>query len=85
MSQNHQATDIQWSYIERNGLNFTQSETNWQFKCIMNNSISSSVEKLEWDRSNTKSSELLSGNEGSVDETVCGTRGHQGGNGNGRN
>ena len=76
MSQDRQATDIQRSYIEHNGLNFTQSEADWQFDCIMDNGISSSIEKLEWDRSNTNSSELMSRDEDTINEIVCRTRVH---------
>ena len=76
MSQDCGATDIQQSYVECNGLNFTQSEADWQFDCIMNNSIRSSVKKPEWDRSNTNILELMSGDEGTINETVCGTGVH---------
>ena len=71
--QDHRATDIQWSYIKCNELSFTWSEVDWQFDCITNNGISSSVEELEWDWSNAKGSELMSGDEGTINETMCGT------------
>ena len=74
VSQDRQATDIQWSYVERDGLNFTRSETNWQFNCITDDGISGSIEKPEWNWHNAEGSELLSGDECSVNETVCGTR-----------
>ena len=84
VSQDRQVTDIQWSYVEHDGLNFTQSETNWQFDCITDNGISGSIEKLEWNWGNAESSELLSGDEGSVNKTVCETGVDQCCNGNGR-
>ena len=73
MSQDRRATDIQRSYVECNGLSFTQSEADWQFDCITNNGISSSVEEPEWDQSNAKGLELMSGDEGTINETMCGT------------
>ena len=78
MSQDRQATDIQWSYVERSVLNFTRSEADWQIDCIMDNGINSSVEELEWDRSNTKGSELVFRDEGTINKTMCGTGVHQG-------
>ena len=76
MSQDCRATDIQRSYVQRNGLSFTRSESDWQFDCITNNGISSSVEEPEWDRSNAKGSELMFGDEDTINETMCGTRVH---------
>ena len=74
VSQDRRATDVQWSYVEHNGLNFIGREMNWQFDCItdngIDNGISGSVKKPEWNQSNAESSELLSGDEGSVNETV---------------
>ena len=43
MFQDHRATDVQQSYIECDGLNLTRSETDWQFNCIVDNSISGSI------------------------------------------
>ena len=83
MSQDRQATDIQQSYVERNGLNFTRSEMDWQFICIMDNGISGSVKKPEWNWCNADSLELLSG-EKCINETVYGTGVHKCCNGNRR-
>ena len=55
----------------------------WQFNCITDNGISGSVKKPEWNWCNAESSELLSGDECSVNETVCETRVHKCCNGNG--
>ena len=73
MSQDRWATDIQQSYIEHNGLSFTQSEVDWQFDCITNNGISGSVKEPEQDWNNAKGSELMFGDEGTINETMCGT------------
>ena len=35
LSQDHQATDIQWSYLKCDGLDLTRSEVNWQFNHIL--------------------------------------------------
>ena len=78
MSQDRRATDIQWSYVERSVLNFTRSEADWQIDCIMDNGIGSSVEEPERDWSNTKCSELMFSDEGTINKTMCGTRVHQG-------
>ena len=43
----------------------------------MDNGFSGSVEKLEWNWCNAETLELLSGDECSVDETVCGTGVHK--------
>ena len=59
VSQDRQATDIQQSYIEHDRLSFTQSEADWQFNCITDNGISSSVKEPEWDWSNAKGLELM--------------------------
>ena len=75
MSQDRRATDIQWSYIEHNGVSFTQSEVDWQFDCITDNG-SSSIEEPERDRSNAKGLELMFGDKGTITETMCGTRVH---------
>ena len=72
------------SYVERDRLSFTQSEADWQFDCIMDNGISSSVEELEQDWSNAKGLELMFRDKGTINKTMCGTRVHQGDNGNGR-
>ena len=77
MSQDRQATDIQWSYVEHSVLNFTRSEADWQFDCIMDNSIGSSVEEPERDRSNTKGLELVFRDKGTINKTMCGTTVHQ--------
>ena len=58
MSQDRRATDVQWSYIECDGLNITRSEIDWQFDCIADNGISGSVKKVKWNRSNAESLEL---------------------------
>ena len=42
----------------------------------MNNGISSSVEELAQNRSNAKGSELVSGDKGTINETMCGTGVH---------
>ena len=84
MSQDCQATGIQWSYVEHDGMDFTRSEADWQFNYIMNDGICSSVEKLEWNWCNTEGSEFLSGGECEVNETVCETRIHKCHNCNGR-
>ena len=54
----------------------------WQFDCIMDNSIGSSIEESEWDQSNAKGSELMFRDEGAINKTMCGTGVHQGDNGN---
>ena len=82
MSQDRQATDIQQSYVERDGLSFTQSEVDWQFDCITDNGISSSVEEPEWDWSNVKGLELMFRDKGTINKTMCRTGVHQGDNGN---
>ena len=76
MSQDRRVTDIQWSYVERDGLSFTQSEVDWQFDYITDNSISSSVTELEWNRSNAKVSESMFRDEGTINKTMCGTGVH---------
>ena len=76
VSQDYWATDIQWSYVECNGLSFTQSEVDWQFDCIMDKGISSSIEEPEQNWSNAKGLELMSGDEGTINETMCGTGVH---------
>ena len=81
VSQDLQAIDIQWSYIERSVLNFTRGEANWQIDCITDNNIGSSVEELERDQSNTKGSELVFRDEGTINKTMCGARVHQGNEG----
>ena len=78
MSQDRRATDIQRSYVERNVLNFTGGEADWQFDCITDNGVGSSVEEPERDRSNTKGSELVCRDEGAINKTMCGTGVHQG-------
>ena len=50
----------------------------------MDNGIGGSVEEPERDRSNAKGLELMFRDEGAIDKTMCGTRVHQGDNGNGR-
>ena len=54
----------------------------WQIDCIMDNGIGSSIKEPERDRSNTKGLELVFRDEGAINKTVCGTRVHQGDNGN---
>ena len=44
----------------------------------MDNGIGSSVEKPEWDRSNTKGLELVFRDKGTINKTMCGTGVHQG-------
>ena len=44
----------------------------------MDNSIDSSVEEPEQDRSNTKGLELVFRDEGAINKTMCGTGVHQG-------
>ena len=48
----------------------------------MDNSIGSSIEELERDQSNAKGSELIFRDEDAINKTMCGTRVHQGDNGN---
>ena len=50
----------------------------WQIDCIMDNGIGSSVEEPERDRSNTKGSELVFSDKGTINKTMCRTRIHQG-------
>ena len=78
MSQDRRTTDIQRSYIEHSVLNFTRGEADWQIDCITDNGIGSSVEELEWDRSNTNGLELVFRDEGTINKTMCGTGVHQG-------
>ena len=47
----------------------------------MDNGIDSSVEEPERDRSNAKGSELVFRDEGAINKTMCGTRVHQGDDG----
>ena len=48
----------------------------WQFNCITDNGICSSIEESERDQSNAKGSELMSGDEDTINETKCGTSVH---------
>ena len=48
----------------------------------MDNSIDSYVEELERDQSNTNGLELVFRDEGAINKTMCGTRVHQGDDGN---
>ena len=82
MCQDNRATDIEWSYAERDRLSFTQSEADWQFDCITDNGIGSSVEEPEWDWSIAKGLELMFRDEGTINKTMCGTGVHPGDNGN---
>ena len=46
--------------------------------CITDNGVGSSVEEPEQDQSNTKGLELMFRDEGTINKTMCGTRVHQG-------
>ena len=47
MSQDCQATDIQWSYIEHDKMGFSQGKTDWHFYSGGNDGVCSSIEKPE--------------------------------------
>ena len=73
MSQDRRATDIQQSYVERDGVDFSRRKTDWQFYRGGNNGIGGSIEQPEQNWRDRQRTEFVSGGKNGVEEAMSGT------------